>query len=322
MKALVIGAAGFVGNYLIDSIKADLGCDVCITKLPMHVCNRQDVEVFDLNVLDEAMMYQCLMQVKPDYIFYLAAQSSISVSWKKPTETVEVNVKGSLNLLNAIRKLGSNPRVLLVGSGEEYGIIPPECVPIQEDALINPQNIYAATKVCQNMMGSIYHSAYGLQLIMVRAFNHMGAGQADTFVVSDFCHQVARIEYGLQEPIIRVGNLAAKRDFTDVRDVTHAYTSLIQFGNAGETYNVGSGKAIMIRDILDEIIKRSTCDIEVYVDPQKLRPIDVPIIEADISKIYSVCGWHPRIPLADTVDAMLEYWRGKCKEEADLCGHS
>lgn len=319
MKALVIGAAGFVGSYLIDSIKADLGCDVCITKLPTHVCKRQDVEVFDLNVLDEAMMYHCLVQVNPDYIFYLAAQSSIAASWRNPTRTVEVNVKGSLNLLNAIRKLSSNPRVLLVGSGEEYGT--PECVPIQEDALINPQNIYAATKACQNMMASIYHSAYGLQLIMVRAFNHIGAGQADTFVVSDFCHQVARIEYGLQEPVIRVGNLAAKRDFTDVRDVTHAYTSLIQFGKAGETYNVGSGNAVMIRDILDEIIKRSKCDIEVYVDPPKLRPIDVPIIEADISKTYSVCGWKPKIPLSDTLNVMLEYWRQKCNEEADMCDH-
>lgn len=315
MKALVIGAAGFVGNYLIDEIRRDLLCDPYATKLPQHASWRTDIPILDLNILDTNAVNKCLSEIEPDYIFYLAAQSSIAKSWADPPKTVEVNIKGSLNVLNAIRELKTSPRVLMVGSGEEYGAVDPQLVPLREDAVLNPQNIYAATKACQNMMASIYASAYGLQLIMVRAFNHMGAGQADTFVVSDFCHQAARIEQGLQRPVIYVGNLMAKRDFTDVRDVVKAYTRLVQFGVAGETYNVGSGRAISIQSILNEIIAKSTVPIEVCVDPKKLRPIDVPIIEADINKIYAATGWKPEIPLEDTIEEMLGYWRKRCKEE-------
>jgi len=313
MKALVIGAAGFVGNYLIDAIRSDLLCDVYATKLPRHRFSRADAEIFDLNVLDEAAVDESFSRIRPDYIFYLAAQSSISESWRNPTRTVEINVTGSLNVLNAIRHLDNSPRVLIVGSGEEYGAITPELVPIKEDALLNPQNIYAATKVCQNMMASIYASAYNLPIITVRAFNHIGPGQSNTFVISDFCHQVAQIEAGRQKPVIRVGNLQAKRDFTDVRDIVHAYTSLVQFGAAGETYNVGSGHAVSIQSALDIICGKSERSIAVHVDPQKFRPIDAPLIEADISKIYAATGWTPRIPLTKTIDDMLNHWRDEIR---------
>lgn len=316
MKAMVIGAAGFVGSYLVDAIKADLLCDICVTKLPHHQLKAaDDVEVLDMNVLDEAGVNACLSRVEPDYVFYLAAQSSISQSWKEPTKTVEVNVAGSLNVLDSIRALRKPPRVLMVGSGEEYGTVPPEYIPIKEETRLDPQNIYAATKACQSMMASIYRSAYGLQLISVRAFNHIGPGQSDRFVVSDFCHQIARIEAGLQEPVIRVGNLQAKRDFTDVRDVVRAYTSLIQFGVPGEIYNVGSGHAVSIQSILTEACMRSRRAIRVCVDPGKFRPIDTPVIEADVSKIFAASGWKPKIPLADTIEDMLGYWREKCGEE-------
>lgn len=315
MKALVIGAAGFVGNYLIDAVQYELLCDVCATKLPHHSAWRKDIQIMDLNILDAEAVYQCLMQAEPDYIFYLAAQSSIARSWTNPTQTVEVNVKGSLNLLNAIRKLEAPPKVLLVGSGEEYGAIAPEQVPIREATFLNPQNIYAASKACQNMMASVYASAYHLPLVMVRAFNHIGPGQSDTFVVSDFCHQAAKIEAGLQEPIISVGNLGAKRDFTDVRDVVRAYIKLIQFGLPGETYNLGRGRAVTIQSILDTIISKSTADIQIYVDPKRLRPIDVPVIEPDLQKIYGATGWKPEIPLETTIEEMLQYWRLLCIRE-------
>lgn len=315
MKALVIGAAGFVGNYLIDAVRYELLCDVYATKLPHHSAWRRDIQIMDLNILDAEAVYQCLIQVEPDYIFYLAAQSSIARSWANPTQTVEVNVKGSLNLLNAIRKLEIPPKVLLVGSGEEYGAIAPEQVPIRETAFLNPQNIYAASKACQNMMASVYASAYHLPLVMVRAFNHIGPGQSDTFVVSDFCHQVAKIEAGLQEPIISVGNLGSKRDFTDVRDVVRAYIRLIQFGIPGETYNVGRGHAVTIQSILDTIVSKSKADIRIYVDPKRLRPIDVPIIEPDLQKTYGATGWKPEIPLETTIEEMLQYWRALCGRE-------
>ena len=172
-----------------------------------------------------------------------------------------------------------------------------------------PGNIYAATKVCQNMIGSIYAKAYDLDLMMVRAFNHIGPGQAPMFVVSDFCKQVAEIEKGLREPVMKVGNLAAQRDFTDVRDVVKAYIKLIEVGVPGETYNVGSGNAKAIQAILDLIISMSSTDIKVQIDPNKLRPVDVPIIEADISKINQLTGWKPEIPLEQTIRETLDYWR-------------
>lgn len=318
MKAMVVGAGGFVGNYLIEAIHRDLACEIVATKMAQESFFREDVEVLNLDVLNPDEIIQCLTQVDPEYVFYLAAQSSISRSWKNPVQTVEVNVQGSLNFLNGIRSMRKSPRVLMVGSGEEYGLLTPDKMPIREEEMLNPQNIYAATKTCQNMMSTVYHSAYGLPLIMVRAFNHMGPGQSEIFVVSDFCYQAVRIEMGLQEPVIRVGNLKAKRDFTDVRDVVRAYTSLIQFGRPGETYNVGSGHAVSIQSILDTVVARSKADIDVQVDPRKLRPIEAPIIEADISKLFETTGWQPKISLESTIDGMLDHWRKKLQEENNL----
>ena len=211
--------------------------------------------------------------------------------------------------MDAIRELFYKPRVLLIGSGEEYGHIQPGETPITETNLLRPGNIYAATKACQNMIGNIYSKAYDMELMMVRAFNHIGPGQAPMFVVSDFCKQVAEIEKGLREPVMKVGNLAAKRDFTDVRDVVKAYVGLIQKGKSGETYNVGSGNAQEIREILDLIISKSNTAITVEIDPNKLRPVDVPIIEADITKLNQLIGWAPQIPLEQTIQETLDYWR-------------
>ena len=211
--------------------------------------------------------------------------------------------------MDAVRELYYKPRVLLVGSGEEYGHILEGETPISEDTKLRPGNIYAATKVCQNMIGSIYSKAYDMELMLIRAFNHVGPKQSPIFVMSDFCKQVADIEKGKKEPVMYVGNLAAKRDFTDVRDVVRAYGLLALKGRAGETYNVGSGNAIEIRKMLDMIIGMSTKNIEVRVDPNKIRPVDVPVIEADISKIKSETGWEPRIPLGQTIKEILDYWR-------------
>ena len=159
------------------------------------------------------------------------------------------------------------------------------------------------------MIGSIYSKAYDMDLMMVRAFNHIGPGQASLFVVSDFCRQVAEIEKGIREPIIKVGNLAAKRDFTDVRDVVRAYVKLVQVGEAGETYNVGSGNAQEIRQILNKVVAMSDREIRVETDPNKIRPVDVPIIEADITKLNTLTGWKPVIPVEQTIRETLDYWR-------------
>lgn len=311
MKALIIGGGGFVGSYLAKHLTEDLGYTVTVTKTEKETLNLDGVGIANLNILDKEQIKELLVNEEPDYVFHLAAQSSVAYSWKNPSLTIDVNVKGCANLLDVLRELEKKPRVLLIGSGEEYGHIKSSECPIVEDNTVRPGNIYAATKACQNMLGKIYADAYGLDVIMVRAFNHIGPNQLPMFVVADFCKQVADIEKGIQPPVIKVGNLSAKRDFTDVRDVVKAYALLVMNGRRGETYNVGTGKAVSIQDILDRIVSMSECEIKVEVDPAKLRPVDVPIIEPDITKIVGEVGWHPEIDLNETLKETLTYWRSK-----------
>lgn len=313
-RALIIGAAGFVGSYLIDHIQKHCVWSIVVTKMPQETMECPGVDICDLDILAPEAIEWLLEEQRPDYIFHLAAQSSVAVSWKNPGLTVDVNVKGSLNVLDAVRKLDYKPRVLLIGSGEEYGHVRENEVPVQEDNVLRPGNIYAATKACQNMIGAIYAQAYGMDVMMVRAFNHVGPNQSPIFVVADFCKQTAEIEAGLKEPVIKVGNLSARRDFSDVRDVVRAYVELMEKGKAGETYNVGSGNAVEIRKILDMILSRSKKEIRVEVEPSRMRPVDVPVIEADISKLKACTGWEQKITLEETIQDTLEYWRQKLKK--------
>lgn len=314
MKALIIGAAGFVGSYLIKHLKSTYDWELHVTKLPNEALDEEGVQIHDLDILKPAEVRDLLENVKPDYIFHLAAQSSVALSWKNPALTVDINIKGTLNILDSIREIPEyHPNVLLIGSGEEYGYIHADETPVHEEVTPRPGNIYAATKACQNMLGSIYARAYGMNLIMVRAFNHIGPTQTPIFVAADFCRQVAEIEAGLKPPVLHVGNLSAKRDFTDVRDVVRAYGLLVQNGKAGETYNIGSGHAISIQELLDMILSLSTVKISVETDPERLRPSDIPIIEADIQKLQSVIQWQPEIELNQTLLETLNYWRGGLK---------
>lgn len=308
-KALIIGAAGFVGSYLAKELSENHGMEVHATKLPEESLEMEHAAIHNLDILEKEQIVSLLYQIRPDCIFHLAAQSSVSVAWNNPGLTIDVNVKGSIYVMDAIRELFYKPVVLFVGSGEEYGHIRPSEVPITEENRLRPGNIYAATKVCQNMLAGIYAQAYNLNLIMVRSFNHIGPRQLPIFVVSDFCRQAAQIEAGKKEPVMYVGNLDAKRDFTDVRDVVRAYAQLIEKGKAGETYNVGSGHAYAIREILDVIITLSKTPIRVETDPNKIRPVDVPMIEADITKLHQATGWRPSIPLKQTIQETLDYWR-------------
>lgn len=308
-KALIIGGAGFVGNYLMDYLKKEYGWSVAVTKMESEVIQKEDIDIYDLDILDKDAIVKVLYLVKPDYIFHLAAQSSVGLSWKNPGITIDVNIKGSVNLLEAIKKWGGTPRILMIGSGEEYGYISKESIPIQEETILHPGNIYAATKACQNMLGKIYSDAYQMEIIMVRAFNHIGPAQSPIFVISDFCKQVAEIEKAQRPPVIQVGNLSAYRDFTDVRDVVAAYTLLMKKGKSGETYNVGSGKAIQIQTILEEILQLSSVEIKIEVDKAKLRPVDIPVIEADIKKLVETTGWKRKYKLIDTLKETLNYWR-------------
>lgn len=312
MKALIIGAAGFVGSYLIQHLTTAYDWEIHATKLPSEDMISSKIDIHNLNIMNPAEIRLLLAEIQPDYIFHLAAQSSVALSWKDPQLTVDINIKGTLNILDTVRSLENySPRILLIGSGEEYGYILPDETPVNEQVTPRPGNIYAATKTCQNMLGNIYSRAYGMQLIMVRAFNHIGPNQAPIFVASDFCKQVAEIESGKKPPTLHVGNLSAKRDFTDVRDVVRAYGLLIQNGKSGETYNIGSGHAISIQELLDIILSLSDTEILVSTDPARLRPSDIPIIEADISKLQETICWHPEISLKQTLLETLNYWREK-----------
>jgi len=299
MKSLIIGGAGFVGHYLIEYL-AQAGRNVYATHLPNELTNKKATS-FELDILDYDACKQLLLHISPDEIYHLAAQSSAAVSWKMPALTVDVNIKGTVNILEAIRHLEHKPRILLVGSGEEYGIVTSDNLPIKEELIAAPTSVYAATKATQTMLGKLYANAYGLDIIMTRSFNHIGPGQLPTFVVSSFCKQIAEIEKGLCPPVIKVGNLSAKRDFTDVRDVVEAYLLLLEKGNAGEIYNVGSGNAISIQNILDELLSLATVKIKVENDPERMRPSDVPIVFADIAKLKQATGWQAKYAINDTL---------------------
>lgn len=309
MKALIIGGAGFVGGYLIKELAAD-GFEVHATCLPEEELP-QDCGIHRLNILEKDAVKALFDELSPDAVFHLAAQSSVAVSWEKPQLTAEINVIGSINVLEAMRdcKNSRNMRMILIGSGEEYGFIREGACPIRESEPLMPGNIYAATKACQGMLGEIYSRAYGLDIIMVRAFNHAGPAQLPLFVISDFCRQIAEIEKECRPAEIYVGNLSARRDFTDVRDVVRAYRLLALKGKSGKTYNVGRGKATEIGNILETALSMAKRHVEVKRDPSKTRASDIPIIEPDTSAIFEDTGWKAEIPLEITIKDTLEYWR-------------
>ena len=309
MKALIIGAAGFVGKHLIDHL-VEICWEVSATRLPTETIDTR-IPVFELDILDPPAISALLKEINPECIFHLAAQSSVAVSWEQPALTIDINVKGVANLLEAVRRIPKPPRVLLIGSGEEYGYVSPEDIPIIEETSLHPGNIYAATKIAQGMLGQIYARAYGLEIVIVRAFNHIGPGQSDTFAIPNFCKQVAMIEAGLSPPIIKVGNLEAKRDFTDVRDIVRAYRLLAEKGESGVIYNVGSGRAVSIGEMLEKILSLSKTEITVEQDPSRMRPADIPIIEADISRLCRMTGWKPEVLLEMTLAEILDEWRVK-----------
>ncbi|HAG14297.1 MAG TPA: GDP-mannose 4,6 dehydratase [Ruminococcus sp.] len=322
MKALILGAAGFVGAYAIRQFAEGCGWDTHAAKMkqesiPEALCGLCTVHDFDL--LDADGMCTLLQEIQPDLILHLAAQSSVALSWKQPQLTVDVNIKGTVNLLEAVRALPQCPRILLVGSSEEYGALKPEQMPVSEDTPLHPANVYAATKAAAEQLAALYYKAYGIPVLCVRAFNHIGCGQSTAFAVPDFCRQTAEIEAGLREAVIRTGNLSAKRDFTDVRDIVRAYAMLLEKGRAGEIYNVGSGKAIAVSDILEQIRSMSLVPFRTETDPERLRPVDVPIVAADTAKLRQDTGWEPQIPLADTLRSILDAARQHLKENDLAC---
>jgi len=327
MRALVIGGAGFVGHHLVTHL-LETGWEVYATKMPNEIMetsiksyaesyaknsditsNKNSANIVNLDILDAKACKKLLKEIHPQAVFHLAAQSSVAVSWKDSPLTMDVNIKGTLHLLEALRELENKPRVLLIGSSEEYGNVSPEMLPISETMPICPINPYAISKATQGMFGRMYADIHGLEVITTRSFNHIGPGQSETFAIPSFCKQIAEIEIGLRPPVLKVGNLSAKRDFTDVRDIVRAYETLIEKGKSGEVYNVGSGKALAVQSLLDTIIGLSTAQVTVEQDPERMRPSDMPEIAADIKKLQQDTNWVPVYSIRDTLCDILEYWR-------------
>lgn len=307
-KALIIGGGGFVGKYLTEAL-LESGRGVYVTKLEEEkLPEKPGVRVCSLDILDRGAFYDLLRRINPKEVYHLAAISSAQLSWKEPRLTMETNILGSLNLLEALREMAPDARVLMVGSGEEYGLSP-NAPSLKESDICRPQNPYAVSKLAVNQLTELYAKAYSLNVISARAFNHIGPLQGPQFVAADFARQIALIEKGDCEPIIRVGNLEAKRDFTDVRDVTRGYIALMEKGQRGKTYNVGGGSLVTIRALLDTLIGFSKAAVKVEVDPGKLRPIEAPIISPDTSLIGRDTGWAPTIPLKTTLLDTLNFWR-------------
>ena len=306
MKALITGVDGFVGKYLSEYLLKQK-YEVYGTTISEKYKNEK-IKIYKMNLLDEKEVNKVIKMIKPDKIFHLAGQSAVGLSWEKPVLTVNINVNGTLNLLEAVRNYSKDSKILIVGSSDQYGPIKPEECPIKESKIQNPQSPYGVSKKAQEEMCKLYVNAYHTNIIMVRAFNHIGAGQSTNFVVADFASKIAQIEKG-SEPVLKVGNLESFRDFTDVRDIVRGYSLLLEKGKIGEIYNIGSGKEVKVSEILKKLVSMSKKEIKIESDPNKFRPIDVPLVVCDNSKIKKDTGWETEFLINDTLEEVLEYWR-------------
>jgi GDP-4-dehydro-6-deoxy-D-mannose reductase len=257
-----------------------------------------------------------LDQVQPDIVFHLAAQPLVSASLRDPWTTLETNIRMQLNVLEGVHRVKPDCRVLVIGSAEEYGLVRPQELPIDEDTPLRPLNAYAVSKVAQDLMGQQYHLTHGLDVVRVRPFNHIGPRQRLGFVAPDFASQIAAIEKGLQEPVMRVGNLDVRRDFCDVRDVIQAYVLLSTYGKPGQVYNVGAGESHAIQELLDILL--DNCQVHVQVQPEsnRMRPSDVPEVVCDASRLRRDTGWKPTIPFEQSLKDILDYWRQETKDKS------
>jgi len=317
MRALITGITGFAGSHLADYLLAEQS-DVEIFGIYRWRSRMENIDHLDgkINLLecdlrDAAAVHGVLAEVRPDYIFHLAAQSFVPASWRAPSDTLTTNIIGQTNLFEAVRMLELDPVIQIAGSSEEYGLVLPDEVPIKETNPLRPLSPYAVSKVGQDLLAYQYFKSYGLKTIRTRGFNHTGPRRGEVFVTSNFAKQIASIEAGLREPVIRVGNLDAQRDFTDVRDMVRAYWLAVTKAKPGEVYNLASGKAVTIRELLDHLLALSETKVEVQVDPERLRPSDVEILLGDFSKFKADTGWEPLIPLEQTLRDTLDFWRQK-----------
>ncbi len=313
MKALVTGISGFVGSHMAEFL-LDRGVEVVGTIRNRSRMNhiehlQKDLRLVECELRDPFSVETLLEKEKPDLIFHLAAQSFVPTSWNSPMDTIHNNISGQLNILEAVRRFGLPAKIQIACSSEEYGHVEPSEAPIRESNPLRPLSPYAISKVAQDLMGYQYFKSYGVHVVRTRTFNRTGPRRGEQFVTSNFAKQIADIEKGLKEPVIRVGNLEAQRDFTDVRDVVRAYWLALEKGEAGEAYNIASGTSWKIADMLRLLLSFSDENIEIRPDPARMRPSDVELLLGNYDRFHAATGWRPVIPFERTMEDLLNYWR-------------
>jgi len=317
MRVLITGITGFMGSHLAEYCLTREGVDVFGTVLSHHLGDElkriehieDKIKLFECDLTNRIAIDRVLEKVKPDKIFHLAAQSFVPVSWQSPEATLYNNIMAELNLFEAVKELKLNSVIQIAGSSEEYGLVKKDDIPIKENTPLRPLSPYAVSKVAQDMLAHQYHQSYGLKTIITRCFNTEGPRRGKQFVISSFAWQIANIEKGLQKPIIRVGNLNAYRDFTNVKDIIRALWLAIEKCKFGEPYNIGSGKAHQIKEVLETLLSFTKKEIKVEKDPRRMRPSDVPILICDATKFKEATGWKAKIDFKTTLLDTLNYWR-------------
>jgi GDP-4-dehydro-6-deoxy-D-mannose reductase len=320
MRVLVTGITGFVGGHLAEHLIAagDLVVGLSTSgRWPeglAHLSRQVRIERCDLTAVAEDDLADLIARKQPEVIYHLAAQANPQASMADPRGTWALNLGAALNLLEAVKVASSpnpgvKPRVVLVGSGVCYGNPAPEHLPVKEDCPLRPNNPYSASKAAADLLGIQHYLAHGTDVVMVRPFNHAGPRQSPSYVLSALARQVAEVEAG-QKSRVEVGNLDVVRDFTDVRDVVRGYRLLAEHGQAGEIYNLGSGRGTRLADALNTLTTLARTPIETFVDPARVRPVDQPLLVADPSRLRAATGWEPQFPIATTLADMLQYWRG------------
>lgn len=315
MRVLITGITGMAGSHLADYLLEVGGIEVHGTK--RWRSRTENIE----HIIDKIILHECELKdfssvqsvmgkVIPERIYHLAAQSFVLTSWSSPADTLMNNILGELNILEAVRSLQlKDVRILIAGSSEEYGLAYEEEIPIKETNPLRPLSPYAVSKIAQDYLAYQYWKSYGIFTVRTRAFNHTGPRRGEVFVTSNFAKQIALIEKGKQEPIIYVGNLEAKRDFSDIRDIVKAYYLALEKGERGEVYNLGNDRAYSIHDILDILLSYAKIKVSIKEDPERMRPSDVPLLVCDSRRFREKTGWRPNIPFEKTLEDLLNYWR-------------
>ncbi|MCC6653341.1 MAG: GDP-mannose 4,6-dehydratase [Candidatus Eisenbacteria bacterium] len=315
-KVLITGVTGFAGSHLVEFLHSRGDCEIHgIYRWRSRMENIEHltdlIKLHECDLRDAMNTYDTIARIRPDWIFHLAAQSFVPTSWVAPSESLSTNVQAQVNIFEAVRRLGLKTRIQLACSSEEYGMVYPDETPIKETNPLRPLSPYAVSKVAQDMLGYQYWMSWKVDSVRTRGFNHEGPRRGPVFVASDFAKQIADIEKGKKAPILHVGNLEAKRDFTDVRDMVRAYVLALEKCEPGEVYNIASGSCWTIQALLDHLLSLTKLKIEVKEDPARLRPSDVPILLGDNSKFVKATGWQPTIKFEQTLADMLEYWRSR-----------